>query len=167
MSNNTVTSLAQVKNKRASNKPPLNHSPIIFPEQISKAAAIARRRARHQFRLECFALVCLISLSWRSKRILAELERKPLIHGFNTITEGVQTVVFDKEDRRTTAYIPADYFYTKVLNAAARLQTLLEYHHSFLSEPMSIAIKEALDWHTYKCSELWTKYGSLPPLVSH
>lgn len=154
----------QVNSSRCLNKrSPLDGLPIISPILTSKAAAIPRRRFRHQPRLDCFALVCLISFAWQSKRVLAELEQKPLIHGFNTITEGVQTVVFNKEGVRTIDYIPANFYYEKCHNAAIKLQLLID-RHSSLSEQASTALTDALEWHLNKCRELWTRYGNLPPL---
>jgi hypothetical protein len=59
----SVTSSNQVTTRRVSNKPSLDRPPIISPILISKAAAVARRRLRHQKRLEVIALVVyLISL---------------------------------------------------------------------------------------------------------
>jgi hypothetical protein len=163
---NSSISLNQDKKRHTPNKSSLDSPPIISPILISKAAAIGRRRLRHQSRLECFALVCLISFARQSKQALADLEKKPLVYGFNTITEGVQTVVFDKEGTRTTAYLPANFYYTKCFNAAIKPQLLLDYHSS-LSEQTTIVLKQALDWHLNKCRELWAQYGSLPPLEAN
>src|ERR1700733_3038460 len=96
---NQVNSSRRLKKKSA-----LDDLPKVSPILISKAAAIERRRLRHQLKLEDFALVCLINFSWNSHRILSQLANMPLRNGYVYEYTGLHNAI---------AYIPADYYYTQ------------------------------------------------------
>jgi hypothetical protein len=146
---NQVNSSRRLKKKSA-----LDDLPKVSPILISKAAAIERRRLRHQLKLEGFALVCLINFSWNSRRILSQLANMPLRNGYVYEYTGLHNAI---------AYIPADYYYTQCHSAAIKLQLLIDYHSSF-SEQAAIVIKQALDWHLNKCKEMWMQREGLAAL---
>jgi hypothetical protein len=155
----SINPLVQVNSgKRLNKKLPVDRLPIVSPALISKAAAIARRRLRHQSRLDTLALTSLIVFAWQANHCLSELKNTALRNGYVYEYTGPHDAI---------AYIPADYFYTKVLNATIRLQTLLEYHQSSLSTQAAIALKEALEWHLKKCKEMWMQREGLAALSVH
>jgi hypothetical protein len=143
--------------KRLNKKPPLDSLPIISPKLISKAAAIARRRARLQSRLDCLTVFNLIAFAYQINHTLSELEHMPVHNGYVT----------GKHYGRTYHFSPANWFYTKTEYSIFRLCTLLNQHKSTLSQQAAIAIEEALMWHKDKCREMWEAREGLAALAGH
>jgi hypothetical protein len=138
----SVTSSNQVKTRRISNNASLDRPPIISSILISKAAAVARRRLRHQKRLEVFALVCLFDFVRHSKHVIRNYP--PVDNGY----------IYNKEGGSIVIYAPEDYYENMVHNTVFRLDTILKYHQSFLSQQASTVINEALDWRGNKYRQI-------------
>jgi hypothetical protein len=136
----------------------LANLPIVSPSLISQAAAVARRRECHRRRLDALTLTSLFVFYSQCEQIISELKNMPLHDGYVYEYTG---------PRNANAYIPADFYYTKVLTTAYRLQTLQDNHQSFLSQCAAIAIKRALDWHLNKCKEMWMAREGLAALAVH
>jgi hypothetical protein len=137
MINNTVSSLAQVKTRRVSNKPSLDRSTTISPILISRAAAIVRIRARHRVCLDILTLFDLIDFHLQCKRVLEDISSKPLQNGY------VSGVVNGRRCLRD----PATYYFECTRASLWRLEVLREYHRSSLSKEAALIIEQTIEQH--------------------
>jgi hypothetical protein len=126
------------KGKRLNKKSPLDTLPIVSPVLISRAAAIARERARIQKRLHAYALVCLFHFVLVVTRRVSELNKAPPRRWY----ESEPTPHLRRYGK---GYVPAD------LKAAYRLQHLSQYHQRCLSQQDDSIITEALCWYNDLC----------------
>jgi hypothetical protein len=138
MTNNTVSSLTQVKTRRVSNKPSLDHRPLaqVSPILISSAAADTRRRLRHEQRLETYTSLCLLHFVWVVVQRVRELRKMSPRQAYDYAVSGEQ------QGNSTD------------LEACYKLQSLQRYHKHALASQAADAIAEALDWYNDLCIEM-------------
>jgi hypothetical protein len=127
------------KGKRLNKKSPSDTLPIVSLVLISRAAAIARERARIQQRLDAYTLVCLFHFVMVVTRRVSELNKAPPRKWY----EPEQHIPHLRRYGRF--YIPAD------LRAAYRIQNLRERHQRCLSLQADSIITEALCWYNDLC----------------
>jgi hypothetical protein len=143
--------------KRLNKKSPLDTFPVVSPALTSKVAAIARRRARLQSRLDCLTVINLIAFAYQINHTVCELEHMPPHDGYVT----------GEHYGRTYHFSPANWFYTKTEYCLYRLSTLLNLHQAYLSPQAVIAIEQALEWHRAECQVMWEAREGLALLAEH
>jgi hypothetical protein len=141
--------------RRSKKKPPLASSRIIHPRLISRAARIQRIRARHLVYLDFLNLFDLVDFNLRCKRVLEELSQLPLQNGYVYGTIHGCKYLAD----------PATYYFENTRTSLWRLEVLLEYHQSYLSKEAATIIKQTIDQHRAKLTEMWTQRKGLAALA--
>jgi hypothetical protein len=138
----------QVKTRRVSYKSSPDRRPlaqvtgsspvtIVFPILISRAAAVERRRIRHEQCLEAYTLLRLLQFVWVVTRRVREIKKMSPRQAYDYAHSG-------KTQGRTHPDLRAYY----------RLQSLLRNHQHALSQQATNIIRDAFDWYDDLCLEM-------------
>jgi hypothetical protein len=131
-----------------------DHLPIISPALISRAARIARIRARHRVHLDILTLFNLMDFHLQCKQASDYLSKTPLENGY----------VIGVIHGRIGMAIPATYYFETTRNSLWRLEVLRDYHQSHLSPQATMIINQTIEQHRAKLQDMLMRSEGLAAL---